>query len=117
MSTPGTLSDVKLINNEHTSGFLAFLRLIGTVYFKLHSTGFDSNSPATYYHSFSDLNLTVQEQHSLWLDNIRQNIWDRVKIENEMIPSDEALLLYWKRSCWVLHMWHQSDQRIMTLEN
>ncbi len=90
---------------------------MGTAYFKQHATGFDTNSPATYYQSLSEQNITVQEQHSIWLDNIRQNIWDRVKFENEMIPSDDALLLHWKRSCWVLHMWQQSDQPIMTLEN
>ena len=40
-----------------------------------------------------------------------------IKVRDWLIPSDDALLLHWKRSCWVLHMWQQSDQPIMTLEN
>ena len=40
-----------------------------------------------------------------------------IKVRDWLIPSDNALLLHWKRSCWVLHMWQQSDQPIMTLEN
>ena len=37
---PGTLADVDIEGNKINSGFLAFLRLIGTVYFKKHSSGF-----------------------------------------------------------------------------
>ena len=115
-STPGTLANIGLTNNEYSLGFLSFVRLVGTAYYKLHSSGFDSPSPATYYRSLASPSVGVEEQHSIWLDNIRQNIWDRVKFENDMIPSDDALLLHWKRSCWVMHMWRQSDQRTMTLE-
>ena len=38
-----------------------------------------------------------------------------MKFENEMIASDEALLLHWKRTCWILHMWNQSGSSAMTL--
>ena len=31
---PGTLADVSLENNVYNTGFLAFLRLVGTTYFK-----------------------------------------------------------------------------------
>ena len=33
-----------------------------------------------------------------------------------MIPSDEALLLHWRRTCWVIHMWTQADLNTVTLE-
>ena len=33
-----------------------------------------------------------------------------------MIASDEALMLHWKRSCWVLNMWKQADQNEMHLQ-
>ena len=36
--TPGTLSDVGLADNSYLQGYLAFIRLVGTAYFKLHST-------------------------------------------------------------------------------
>ena len=44
--TKGSLSDTLLDNDVHKQGFLAFLRLIGTVYFKKHVTAFASNSPS-----------------------------------------------------------------------
>lgn len=67
---------------------------MGTAYFKLHSTGFET-SPESHYMNFVDSKLTVKEQHLLWLDNIWQTIWDRVKFDNEMIALDNALLLHW----------------------
>ena len=109
-STPGTLYDVGLESNNYKLGYLAFLRLIGTVYFKKHSSGFDTQSPVTHFSHFGNQGLTVEEQHSKWLDSIRQTIWYRTKFENEMIASDDALMLHWKRSCWILHMWSQADQ-------
>jgi len=57
----------------------------------------------------------VEEQHSKWLDSIRQTIWYRTKFENEMTASDDTLMLHWKRSCWILHMWSQADQNEMLL--
>ena len=83
----GALSATGLIDMEYQQGYLAFLCLIGTVYFKRHSTGFDTPSPATHFQSFHNPTLTALQQHSAWLDDIQQNIWYRVKFENEMIPS------------------------------
>ena len=115
-TTPGTLADTALQDEVYQQGYLSFIRLIGTVYFKKHSSGFETPSPVAHFKKFSDPSLTVQQQHSRWLEDIRQNIWDRTAFENEMIPSDEALLLHWKRSCWVVHMWQQADRNTMTLE-
>ena len=50
-----------------------------------------------------------------WLDDIRQTIWYRIKFENEMVASDDALMLHWKRSCWILNMWRQADKSKMNL--
>lgn len=113
---PGTLADTGLADGLYEQGYLAFIRLIGTVYFKKHATGFDTSSPAAHFQSFHNTHLTNLQQHLSWLDNIRQNIWYRVKFENEMIPSHEALLLHWKRTCWVIDMWSQADQTAMSLE-
>ena len=33
-----------------------------------------------------------------------------MKSEREMVPSDEALMLHWKRSCWMLQMWNQANR-------
>ena len=35
-------------------------------------------------------------------------MWSRVKFEKEMIPSAEALMRHWKRSCWVVSAWKQA---------
>ena len=110
---PGTLADTCLSDGMYQQGYLAFLRLIGTVYFKKHCTGFDTQSPISHFQTFKDKG---PDQHLSWLDNIRQNMWFRVKFENEMVPSNEALLLHWKRACWVIDMWSQADQNTMKLQ-
>ena len=97
-STPGTLYDVGLESDNYKLGYLAFLRLIGTVYFKKHSSGFDTQSPVTHFSHFGNQGLTVEEQHSKWLDSIQQTIWYRTKFENEMTASDDTLMLHWKRT-------------------
>ena len=115
-NTPGTLADVQFDSDQYKLGYLAFIRLIGTVYFKKYSSGFQTQSPSEHFSKFKDKGLTVQEQHSKWLDDIRQTIWYRTKFENEMIASDEILMFHWKRSCWVLNMWKQADQNEMHLQ-
>ena len=110
-STPGTLADTDLDGN-YKLGYLAFLRLIGTIYFKKYNTGFDSKSPATHFMSF----VTHAKPHSKWIENIRQTIWVRTKSEQEMVPSDDALLKHWKRSCWVVDMWGRADRAEQTVK-
>ena len=59
--------------------------------------------------------LTEHQQHSSWLDDI-QNILDRIKFENEMVPSEDSLFLHWQRSFWVIGMWKQADMNTMVLK-
>ena len=47
-SAEGTLTDIHLNDNNFEKGFLAFLRLVGTVYFKKHAASFDVDSPASH---------------------------------------------------------------------
>ena len=108
--TNGSLSDTLLDNDLHKQGFLAFLRLIGTVYFKKHAPAFESNSPESHFKSFISSSTDVEEQHKNWLEDIRQRSWARVIKETEMVPSAEALWRHWKRSCWVIDMWRQADR-------
>ena len=114
-STPGTLADNVLASDNYMLGQLAFLRLVGTVYYKKNASGFDTPSPVVHYATFHAPQLTANEQHCKWLDNIRQIIWYRTKFENEMMASNEALLLHWKRSCFILNMWKQADKSTMSL--
>ncbi len=79
-NTPGTLASTAL-NGECNTGFLAFIRLVGTVYYKEHASGFESTSPVTHFIKFTDPGLTVLDQHFSWLEDFRQNISDRIKLK------------------------------------
>jgi len=50
-------TDIELHNDANKKGFLAFLRLVGTVYFKKHATGFDTHSPASHFLKFTNIVL------------------------------------------------------------
>lgn len=72
--TPGTLGDIGLDIAEMKKGFLAFLRLVGTAYFKKHALGFTTPSPQTLFNKHYDPTTTPLKQHDAWLSDIRQNI-------------------------------------------
>ena len=92
------------------------MRLIGTAYHEKYATGFANISPTAHFLKFKKPNQTNKQQHSEWLEDIRQNTWLRTTFGNEFLPSDDALYLHWQRTCWVCHMWHQADQNYMILE-
>ena len=112
----GTLADTSLEGESYNTGFLAFLHLIGTVYYKKHATGFETPSPANHFLKFSGAHTTTQQQHKTWLEDILQTVADRSTFDTEMIPSIEALYYHWKRSCWVIHMWRQGDKNLIILK-
>ena len=112
----GTLADTALQGETYEHGYLAFLRLIGTVYYKRYSTAFDYPSPAAHFHQFHTSDTTTLQHHQNWINSIRKTIWERTTYENGNIPSNDALLLHWKRSCWVIDMWRQANANKMTLE-
>ena len=109
----GTLANTSLEGESYKNGFLAFLRLIGTVYFKRYANGFETPSPANHFLRFSDAHSTTEHQHKAWLEDIRQTFADQTTFDTEMIPSNEALYYHWKRS---FHMWRQGDMNHMVLE-
>ncbi len=112
-STPGTLGASKVPITNWKLGYLAFIRLIGTVYFKKYSSGFIAKCPATHFSTFANMGLSVEQQHHRWMDDIRETIWFRTQFENEIMPSNESLQLHWKRSCWVLNLWEQAEEHDM----
>ena len=103
---PGTLANV---GSDLESGFMGFLRLVGVVYMKKHGSGFSGISPEAYYNQFLKPGQTALQHHNIWLDSIRQCIWDRIQFENDMIPNTDTLCRHWKRTCWVLDLWKQAD--------
>ena len=69
--SPGSLSDVSLVDNKWKTGFLAFLRLITSYLKKTPSSGFDIQSPILLFSKFSEEN-SIKEQHYEWINHIRQ---------------------------------------------
>ena len=103
---PGALADTA--SDVMKQGFLAFLRLIGTTYFKKHLAAFTHKTPRALYLSLSCSNVTPDQQHRKWIDNIRDAIWGRVQFEDELPPSVDALWRHWQRACWVSIVWNQA---------
>ena len=91
--TPGTLADTDVEDANINLGFLAFLRLLGVVYFKKHLRAFDVDIPLSHFRRFTQQD-TAMKCHSAWLETIRQTIWSRITYENELLPTDSALLLH-----------------------
>lgn len=104
--TPGTLADTDQGNGD--LGFLAFFT---------SNSGFNTPSPATHYLRFTDSETSTKQQYIKWLPDIRDAIWNPVKLENQMIPSIDALYLHWQWSCWVVNMWSQSGQNVMKVQS
>ena len=104
------------ITNTFNIGFLAFLRLIGTVYYKKYASAFRRPTPQAHFNSFVQSDASVKALHIKWLDDIRNSIYDRTQFENNMIPSIEALYRHWKRACWVIDMWRQAENNEIVLK-
>ena len=104
------------ITNTFNIGFLAFLRLIGTVYYKKYASAFRRPTPQAHFNSFAQSDASVKALHIEWLDDIQNSIYDRTQFENNMIPSIEALYRHWKRACWVIDMWRQAENNQIALK-
>ena len=98
---------------KYEKGFLSFLRLVGTSYIKKYASAFNATTPQSHYTELSEPNrhMSIKQQHINWLDDVRNNIWDRTQFENNMVPSADALYRHWLRSCWVLNLHHMIMQR------
>ena len=100
-----------LPENKHL-GFFAFIRLVGTVYFKKHLAAFSS----VYGHDTSRqlfnsvLSLAPKEKHQTWLEKIRSVVAERITSEEERLPSFTSLWRHWQRSCWICQMWLNSPR-------
>ena len=108
-TTTGSLHQTHVITKE--IGFLSFVRLVGTCYFKKHIAAFIANynhsTPIQLYNS-TDTQLSITERHQAWLQKIRQTVSNRIINEQDQIPSHTSLWRHWLRSCWVHQMWQQS---------
>ena len=105
----GSLHQTDATNREQ--GFLSFIRLVGTCYFKKHIAAFIANyeysTPIQLYNSI-DKSLPTEERHQGWLQKIRLVVSNRILNEEDRVPSYTSLWRHWLRSCWVHQMWQQS---------
>ena len=69
-AVPGTLADCSLQSDAFKTGFLAFLRLIGTVYYKKYSLAFTAPTPHSHFTSFAKTGISMKAQHVNWLEDI-----------------------------------------------
>ena len=109
--TSGSLVQGTLADSNIATGFLAFVRLIGTAYFKKHLSAFVSRfglkTPGQLYNSLDNA-VSLEDHHKQWLETIRAAIVERITNEEERVPSYTALWRHWLRSCWVHKVWKQA---------
>ena len=110
---PGTLAHTHPDLMEE--GFLPFVRLIGTVYFKKHLAEFTLDTPRALYMSLSQDGVGPVQQHKRFIEVIRECVWSRIEFEDELPPSFDALWRHWQRTCWVSNMWNQAARNHMRL--
>ena len=66
-------------NFYSTEGLLAFIRLVGCVYFDKHNSAFGgTHTPSSLYYSLEDSDDSEYNQHSRWLSIIRDAVWQRI---------------------------------------
>ena len=102
VQTSGSLSCA-----DKDTGFLAFVRLVGSVYFQKHRTAFlKYSSPAQLFRETRGDNIS--KIHENWLQVIRGAIFERIEFEDNSLPSFQSLWFHWLRSCWVYLTWAQA---------
>ena len=99
--------------HDREMGFLAFIRMMGTCYFKKHLPAFISNkghsTPLQLYNSI-DPSLPTMQRHQVWLQEIRRLVSNRITTEEERVLSVTSLWRHWLRLFWVHQMWLGSNQ-------
>ena len=108
---PGSLQNTSQSNKD--IGFLSFIRLVGTFYFKKHLNAFvalKGHKTPTHLYNSLEASLQPREKHEKWLQNIREVSSDRILNEEDRVPTFSSLWRHWQRSCWISQLWQQSCQ-------
>ena len=104
--------NTKSENLASESGFQAFIRLVGCLYYTEHRRAFGNvATPIGLFHQLEAQDSVIQ--HEEWLDTIRDEVWQRIYFENKLIPSLEALRRHYKRAMWVVNYWRQAATNVM----
>jgi len=95
-------------SHDKQYGFLSFIRLVGTCYFKKHATAFVAlKGHKTSLHLFNSIDPSLQpeDRHHIWLNTIREAVSDIISSEEDRVPTITSL---WLRYCWVSQIWRNS---------
>ena len=110
----GSLSNTS--NETINLGYLSFVRLIGTVYFKKNLASVTSKlgieTPVQLFNSI-DPSISIEERHKIWYQMIKKSI--NPMTETQRLPTLTALERHWKRSCWIKEMWRNSQNRAYSM--
>ena len=94
-------------------GFLCFLCLVGTIYFKRHLASFacisQVDTPDQLYHSI-DKSLPALEKHNEFIEKICTINGERMTSEDERMPSITALYRHWLQSTYISNLWGGTTQ-------
>ena len=101
---------------SRSNGFLAFVRLVGAVYFKKYAATFLSvynfKTPAHHFNSIQTAQcqspLSSEDQHKTWFKQLRTVVAERIVTEEERVPSYTSLWRHWLRTCWCAQLWRSS---------
>jgi hypothetical protein len=94
--------------------FWAFVRLVGTAYFKKHLVAFLQDKPESLYMSLP-CDASIHERHKAWYNKIRETVWEQVIDEESAPPSFDALHLHWKRCMWVVMYWNKANKNTIDM--
>ena len=102
-----------ILNTSQTdkeTGFLFFIRLVETLYFKRHLAAFVAQKDLkTPRHLFNLIfSLQPREKYEEWLRNIREVKSNCILNEEGRVPTFSSLWRHWQRACWVSQLWQQS---------
>ena len=103
----GCLLETNILNQK--SGFYAFIRLVGTVYFKKNLASVVSKlNIETPVQLFNSLGCTTDHEpkHTEWY-NLIKKAYNPMN-ETQQLPTLTALNRHWMRCCWIKEMWKNS---------
>ena len=102
----------KTYPGNNTEGFLCFIQLIGTCYFKKYlstfSCRYDYKTPNHLFNSIMDSSETMEINHKKWFIKIREVVATVINSEEERVRSFTSLKLHWL--IWVMLGQHVVDR-------
>ena len=95
----------------HYKRWISFICSVGCTYFKNIHLPFSQHTQHQCLCSIrcQKTTLSLYTLHG-YIELLEERIWSKLKCEEEMIPSDEALRRHWKRACLVLSIYEHCTQ-------